>query len=117
MAATPKTARCTRCGRTLRSSKSVADGMGASCKAKVARAAEKVTSGYQAVQVAKATELIELAAIVRQGPRRVGTFQAVSSRGDAVYTVNQAAHACDCPAGAAGRLCYHLAAADILAAA
>lgn len=119
MNTTATTAKCTRCGRTLRSAKSITDGMGRTCKAKVAKAAAEITAtaAYKPVQVTKATELVELAAIVRQGTRRSTTFQAISSRGDAVYLVDQAAHVCSCPAGEKGLACYHLAAADILAAA
>jgi hypothetical protein len=113
-ATTAHTTRCNRCGRRLRSAKAVAAGYGRTCKAKVKAAAERVTSGYTTDQVTKAVELVEVTAIVRHTP---GQFQAVSSRGDAIYLVDQAAHTCTCPAGQHGRVCYHLAAADILAAA
>lgn len=113
---TTQTVKCNRCGRALRSAKSIAAGYGPTCRAKVAKATADLTGAdtYQAFRVTKAAELVELAAIVRTAP---GTFQAVSSRGDVVYVVDQAAHACSCPAGEHGRACYHLAAADILAAA
>lgn len=119
MQTTATTAKCNRCGRTLRSLKSIAAGYGPTCKAKVAKATAELAAAaaYKPVQVTKATELVELAAIVRQGARRSTTFQAVSSRGDVVYLVDQAAHSCSCPAGEKGLACYHLAAADILAAA
>lgn len=108
--------KCNRCGRTLRSAKSIAAGYGPTCKAKVAQAVATVTEAavYKPFQITKAVEVIELAAIVRQA---AGRFQAVSSRGDAVYLVDQAAHVCSCPAGEKGVTCYHLAAADILVAA
>jgi hypothetical protein len=108
---------CTRCGRPLRSAKSIADRMGRTCKAKTTQAARRVTSGYTTDQVTKAVELIETAAIIIHTARARRRFQAVSSRGDAVYLVDQAAHSCTCPAGVHGKVCYHLAAADILTAA
>jgi hypothetical protein len=119
MNTTATTAKCNRCGRTLRSAKSIAAGYGRTCKAKVAKATAEITAAaaYKPFQVTKAVEVIELAAIVRQGTRRSTTFEAVSSKGDAVYLVDQAAHVCSCPAGEKGVACYHLAAADILAAA
>ncbi len=115
--ATTTTTKCTRCGRALRSAQSIADGMGRTCKAKVAAATVTVAAVYKPAQVAKAAELVELAAIVREGARRSTSFRAVSSRGDAVYAVDQAAHSCTCPAGEKGVACYHLAAADMLTAA
>lgn len=108
------TARCTRCGRTLRSAQSIAAGMGRTCKAKVAKAAELAAVAYKPFQVAKATELVELGAIVRT---RFAVYTAVSSRGDATYTVNAALRTCTCPAGEKHVACYHLAAAEMLTAA
>lgn len=116
MNTTATTAKCTRCGRTLRSQKSIADGMGRTCKAKVAKSIALVTAAaaYKPFQVAKAAELVELNAIVRD---RFAVFTAVSSRGDDTYTVNAALRTCSCPAGERGLACYHLAAAEILTAA
>jgi hypothetical protein len=99
------TTNCLRCGRTLRSAKSVAEGVGKTCKARIAAAAK--TSTEKPAQVAKATELIELGAIVPLR-RRSGTrvFRVVSSRGDATYL--STARQCNCPAGLKGRYgCYH----------
>jgi hypothetical protein len=116
MQTTAPTAKCTRCGRTLRSATSIAAGMGRTCKAKVAAAARQINAAaaYKPAQVTKATELVELAAIVRV---RFAVFTAVSSRGDDLYTVNAATRTCSCPAGEKGLACYHLAAAEILTAA
>jgi alanine racemase len=101
MNAEAKPARCARCGRKLTSAKAVANGYGRTCKTKIAKAAKVVDlAEYKAFQVAKAQELIELRAIVRTAP--------------ATYL---AAATCSCKAGERGIRCYHLAAADILAAA
>ncbi|TCO57154.1 DUF6011 domain-containing protein [Actinocrispum wychmicini] len=116
MATSIATAKCTRCGRALRSATSIAAGMGRTCKAKVAAAAAKCAAAtvYKPAQIAKAAELVELAAIVRV---RFAVFTPVSSRGDDLYMVNAATRTCSCPAGEKGLACYHLAAAEILTAA
>jgi hypothetical protein len=115
MNAEAKPARCARCGRKLTSAKAVADGYGRTCKTRIANAAKVVDlAEYKAFQVAKAQELIELRAIVRTAP---ATYLAVSSDGSVNYEVNAAAATCSCKAGERGIRCYHLAAADILAAA
>lgn len=115
MTATQTTAKCTRCGRTLRSAASVAKGYGPTCAAKIAQAAKVVDlAAYKAAQIAKAAELIELRAIVRTAP---ATFVAVSSDGTATYETDAVAQSCTCKAGERGIRCYHLAAAQILAAA
>lgn len=115
MNAEAKPARCTRCGRKLTAVKSVSAGYGRTCKAKIAKAAKVIDlAEYKAFQVAKAAELIELRAIVRTAP---ALYLAVSSDGSVNYEVNQAEHRCSCKAGERGIRCYHLAAADILAAA
>lgn len=110
------TTKCNRCGRALRSEKSVKAGYGPTCKAKVAQAAKAIaeTAVYKEFQMTKAVEVVELAAIVRTAR---AAFQVVSSNGHDVYLIDQTAHTCSCPAGEHGRICYHLAAADILAAA
>jgi len=113
MAATQTTAKCIRCGRTLRSAKSIADGAGRTCKAKIAEATKSATE-YKPVQVAKAAELIELKAIVRTSAT---AFVAVASNGTATYETDAYRQTCTCKAGERGIRCYHLAAAQILAAA
>ena len=114
MTATQTTAKCTRCGRGLRAAKAIADGMGRTCKAKVAAAAKAATE-YKPVQVAKAVETIELGAIVRAARPRL--YLAVSSNGSTNYVVNTIDQSCTCKAGERGIRCYHLAAAQILNAA
>lgn len=115
MSTTTTTAKCLRCGRKLTAVKAIADGYGRTCKAKIAKAAKVVDlAEYKAGQVAKARELIEMRAIVRTAP---ALYLAVSSNGTVNYEVNQAARSCSCKAGERGLRCYHLAAAEILAAA
>lgn len=106
---------CLRCGRPLRSARSVARGRGRWCQAKVRTAAETTDlSGFKAEQVDKARELIELGAIVATS--RTNVFAAVSSDGTTYYVVDAAAQTCTCRAGERGLRCYHLAAALVLQA-
>lgn len=116
MDSTTTPARCLRCSRVLRSTKSIAAQVGPTCKAKIAAAAKTTTA--KPAQVAKAVELVELAAIIPLRRRRTGTrvFRVVSSRGDATYLTT--AHNCSCPAGLKGRSeCYHNLAVQLLEAA
>lgn len=113
---TATTARCLRCSRVLRSAKSIAAGVGPTCKGKIAAAAR--TAPAKPAQVAKAIELVELGAVIPLATRRSGTrvFRVVSSRGDASYLT--AAHNCSCPAGLRGRSeCYHELAVQLITAA
>jgi len=113
---TTTTAKCNRCGRTLTSAKSISHGYGRTCKTKIAAATKAVDlTEYKPVQVAKAVEVIELGGILRAD--RPALYLTVSSDGLARYRVDQAGHTCTCKAGERGIRCYHLAAADILAAA
>lgn len=113
---TTQTTKCTRCGRQLRSSASIARGYGRHCMTKVnaAAKAETVTAAFKPFQVTKAVEVIELRAIARTAPE---LYLVVSSDGDTNYEVDQHSRSCTCKAGERGLPCYHLAAADILAAA
>ena len=114
MSETTTPTNCLRCGRTLTSAKSINDGMGRACKAKVAAAAQTADlAEYKPVQVAKAVEVIEQGGIVPTS--RVALYLAVSSDGTVNYLVDQIEHSCTCKAGQRGIRCYHLAAADILA--
>ena len=116
MNATDSPARCLRCSRVLRSAKSVAAGVGPTCKSKITAAAKNTPA--KPVQVAKAIELVELGAIIPLRRRNSGTrvFRVVSSRGDATYLA--AAHNCTCAAGLKSRHeCYHMLAAQLLGAA
>lgn len=115
MTATQTTTNCNRCGRTLRSAKSIAAGYGPTCAAKIQKAAKVVDlAAYKAQQIAKAAELIELRAIVRTS---TNTYAAVSSDGTATYETDAYRQTCTCKAGERGIRCYHLAAAQILTAA
>ncbi|GAA1281208.1 hypothetical protein GCM10009634_26680 [Saccharothrix xinjiangensis] len=120
MAATQTTTRCTKCGRVLRAAKSIADGYGRSCKAKVRAAAKaEAVAGFKPATVAKAELLIADNGIVPIRPGRAGrppVFRVVSSRGDATYLT--APQACNCAAGLRGQHpCCHRVAAIILAVA
>lgn len=108
------TTHCARCGRTLTATTSVAAGYGPTCARKI-RAAAKVVdlTAYKAAQVTKAVELLEQAGVIRDGH----AFRTVSSDGSAAYQTSPTAGTCTCKAGQYGILCYHLAAAALLAAA
>lgn len=97
-------ARCLSCGRPLRNARSVARGRGPRCWSKVLKAAvESIADEYSPKQVGKASELLELGAVVPVRGRRV--FRVISSDGHSSYLT--AAQACNCPAGLRGRHCYH----------
>ena len=114
-ATTTTTAKCIRCGRTLRSTKSVADGMGRTCKAKVRHAAEVVDlSAFRDAKAAKskAVELIEQSGIVPAS--RPGLFLAVSSDGVNTYLVDIVEGSCTCKGYVHAGRCYHQTAATLL---
>lgn len=105
--------RCLRpgCGRKLTAPASIKAGYGPVCRKRIREAARaEALNGFSAVQAAKATELIETAAIVPLN--RPGVYRAVSSSGDVIYLTS--AHTCNCPAGLNNRSCYHVAAARVL---
>jgi hypothetical protein len=105
---------CISCGRPLRSVASQARGRGRHCAAKVRRAAQVVDlSAYKPAQIASAQELIEDGAIIQLRPR---IYRSVSSDGTELYLTAVTGH-CNCPAGLRGTRCYHVAAAQLLAAA
>jgi len=109
-----KTAKCLRCGRTLTAARSIAANYGRTCKARIATAVKTTDlAEYKPAQVTKAVEVIELGGIVRTSAAH---FAAVSSDGSTSYQVDQTERSCTCKAGERGLRCYHLAAADILAA-
>lgn len=91
--ATHQHTNCLRCGRALRSAKSIA-------------------TDYKPHQIASARELIADAAII---PLRSVIFIAVSTDGTETYKT--APTACSCPAGVKGSRCYHQLAARMLLAA
>ncbi|MFD9256942.1 DUF6011 domain-containing protein [Streptomyces sp. NPDC059538] len=102
---------CLRCGRVLRNTKSIAAGYGPTCATKVRNAKADLTD-YKPAQINSARELIEDGAII---PLRNSVFTTVSSDGTETYLSHT--HTCNCPAGLAGRRCYHTAAARMLLAA
>jgi hypothetical protein len=108
---TQTTTHCLRCGRPLRAARSIANGYGRTCKAKVAAAKAEIVAQYKAHLVAKAEELIEQGGIVAIRARRI--FQVVASDGTTTYKTHRAA--CTCKAGLkAKHTCYHRIAAHIL---
>ena len=111
----PATTKCRRCHRTLRSAASIAAGMGRTCARKTRQeaAARLVLANYSSVQVEKVRELL-----ADGGVQRVDrtTFLAVASNGIDRYEVSTAHASCTCKAGQNGRACYHLGAAQLLAA-
>ncbi len=109
------TAKCTRCGRTLTSARSINNGYGRTCKTKIAAAAKAaIIAEFKPAQVAKAEELIADGGIVAIRAHRV--FRAVSTDGTRTYLT--APQACNCAAGLrAQHACFHRVAAAILAAA
>jgi hypothetical protein len=110
----PPPACCLRCGRELRSPKSIADRYGRRCKQLVLAAARETTPGdYSPAQIDKAREAIEQGGIVPTS--RPPLWTAVSSDGSTTYLV--AVQGCTCPAGLKQRRCYHRAAVAILTAA
>lgn len=109
-AATTPTARCTDCGHRIWSARSLAEGRGAGCRAKVRRAAKSV--GMKPESRDKALELIADGGIVRI---RATVFLAVSSDGASVHRT--APQGCTCPAGLKNINCYHRDAARLLLAA
>lgn len=106
------TSHCRRCGRSLRSAKSVATGYGPTCARKIAAAAAASTD--QPAQVAKATQLIEDGGLERTSPT---TWLAVSSDGSTRYEINTVTASCSCPAAQHGRRCYHAVAVELVSGA
>ncbi|MFF3441898.1 hypothetical protein [Streptosporangium sp. NPDC002721] len=102
---------CLRCGRVLRSAKSIADKRGRRCKSIVLAAARHTElTDYTPAQIEHANEVIEQGGIVPTS--RPHLWTAVSSDGTTTYLV--ALQGCTCPAGLRQRRCYHRAAAAIL---
>ncbi|MFC6080936.1 DUF6011 domain-containing protein [Sphaerisporangium aureirubrum] len=111
---TPTTTECRECRRTLRSAKSIANGIGPGCAAKIRRArAAADLADFKPAQIDKAMELIEQGGILRTS--RPGIYTTVSGNGSTTYLVHLVT--CTCTAGLKGRACYHRAAARILDAA
>ncbi|MFJ7489719.1 SWIM zinc finger family protein [Streptomyces sp. NPDC097727] len=108
--ATTEHSRCLKCRRPLRNPSP--DGYGPKCRRKVRSAARKDTT-YPTWQVNKATELLELGAVVPLRQNRI--FLVVSDDGTEVYRT-AATGQCNCPAGLRSVRCYHALAAEYAAA-
>jgi hypothetical protein len=109
----PKTATCRRCHATLRSARSVQQGIGPVCHRNEKREHAALAAGFNTTAIDKARQLIAEHAILPLRGRRV--FTVVSSNGVDRYLT--APQTCNCPAGLRGRYgCYHRAAATMLAA-
>ncbi|EOD70352.1 DUF6011 domain-containing protein [Amycolatopsis vancoresmycina] len=106
------TAKCKRCKRVLRSAESIARGYGRHCARE--EAARLVLANYSAAQVEKVTQLLEDGGVARTSRH---TFEVVASNGIRRYEVNATTASCTCKAAENGRKCYHVAAAQLLAAA
>lgn len=114
MTSTATTAKCTRCGRVLRSAQSIARGYGRHCQTKIRAAAQASTA--KPAQVAKAQELIADGGLVLIRHTKTPVFLVVSSSGTDRYRT--APQACTCKAGLRGQhVCYHRLAAQLLTAA
>ncbi|MDT3438322.1 DUF6011 domain-containing protein [Pseudofrankia sp. BMG5.37] len=100
------------CGRVLRSAASIARGYGRRCWERAHRRAETLAGSFSDDQVEAAVEAIEDGAVIPAAEAHV--WLVVSSRGDEVYRVENAA-VCDCEAGQAGRQCWHLGAVALVA--
>lgn len=112
MDTTTKQANCLRCGRVLRSAKSVSVGYGPTCSKHIRTATKNAAvTAHKPDAIAKATELIEQGGILPLRGRRV--FTVVAS--DGIGTYKTAPQGCTCKAGIKGRyVCYHRVAATIL---
>ncbi|MER6632241.1 hypothetical protein ABT301_29175 [Streptomyces sp. NPDC000987] len=108
--ATTEHGRCLKCRRPLRVPSP--DGLGPKCRRKVRRAA-RTEAAHPKWQIAKATEALELGAVVPLRRNRV--FLVVSDDGSSVYRT-AATGQCNCPAGLRSVRCYHAVAAHLLAA-
>src|SRR5690349_21204397 len=102
------TTKCVVCGHKVRDSDLP---IGRVCLRRIQRAD---LSDAKPFQVQKAMDLIVDQGIARLDPRRLRNpvFRCTSSDGTRVYTV--APMACSCPAGQAGRVCYHRVAVRML---
>ena len=96
MDTTEHTAKCLRCGRTLRAAASVKRQYGRGCWTLMRAAAlAEAVKGFAAKQVEAARELIELGAVVATS--RPGVFAVVSTDGERTYKAHR--ETCTCPSG------------------
>lgn len=110
------TAKCKRCKRVLRSAESIARGYGRHCARMHRReeAAKLVLANYSAAQVESVKQVLADGGVQRVDRHR---FEVVASDGVRRYEVDTTHASCTCKAGEHGRRCYHVAAAQLLAAA
>jgi hypothetical protein len=89
-----RTAKCLRCGRTLRAASSVKRQYGRGCRA-IIRAASpaEAVKGFAQRQIDAARELIEDGGLIPTS--RPGVFRAVSSDGERSYLTHSETCACD----------------------
>jgi hypothetical protein len=109
--------RCTRCGRAITTSTSIARGMGRTCASRIRNEAATLTAAVKADTIAKAMEDIEDGAIIDTRRRTTSghrIFAVMSSAGTGTYLATQAA--CTCRGGHRGRTCRHTIAARLIAA-
>lgn len=106
---TTEQTRCRHCHRPLRNT--TPDGYGPKCRRKLRKATADLAD-YKPAQIDAAHELIADGAII---PLRSVVFLTVSTDGTETY--RSAPTTCNCPAGLAGRRCYHTAAARLWLAA
>jgi hypothetical protein len=106
---------CTRCGRPLRSEASIARRRGRHCEKlrRKEQAAKLILANYTCPQVEKVKQLLADGGVQRAGRH---TWTAIASNGYVRYSVDTTMASCTCTAGMHGRICYHLAAAQLLAA-
>lgn len=89
--------------------------MGRHCQriARKEQAAKLILANYTPVQVEKVKQLLADGGVQRAGRH---TWTAVASNGNSRYSVDTTMASCTCTAGQFGRKCFHLAAAQLLAA-
>ena len=109
--------RCLRCGRKLRSARSIAASYGPGCAAKIRQAArEHALDGLNAKQAADATEIAADGGAVETN--RKGVWQVTSGDGSQVYLTTADGH-CNCKwglrrASADIKVCKHVGAVRLV---
>jgi len=93
---------CPRCGRILKSEKSIKRGAGEICLRKMREAEAAIKLNAKPEQIAKAYEVIELHAFDRTAQ---GRYDIIS--GDATELYDTTKDTCTCKAGQYSKLCYH----------
>lgn len=109
-------ARCLRCRRVLKSAKSIADGVGRGCAAKIRQAArEHALEGLTEKQAAEAVEIVADGGVIEA---REGVFRVVSGDGTQSYITTPDGH-CNCRWGlrrtlADTKVCKHVGAVRLV---